>query len=99
MDVVPHAENPVEEWEDADHDNSGLYTLPPGEEGIIHSHNGEGMFQQIMEDIDPRYSFLSSILSLSSYVLYILGSGGIVAPARTAYRNRSMPGADNCRGL
>jgi hypothetical protein len=43
-----------DEWIDDD-DDAGLNTLPPGEEGMFHSHAGETIFEQIMEDIDPEY--------------------------------------------
>lgn len=53
MDV----DNPAhDEWEDVDAENAGLHILPPGEEGMLHSHaGGESIFQQIIDDIDPRY--------------------------------------------
>ena len=55
-----------DEWEDVDGENMGLYTLPPGEEGINHSHaGGESIFQQIMDDVNPQYVIiLFSFLSL-----------------------------------
>ena len=40
------------EWEDMEGDNAGLYTLPPGEEGMLHSHaGGEVIFQDIVDSI------------------------------------------------
>ena len=54
-----------DEWEDVDAENAGLYTLPPGEEGIIHSHaGGESVFQQILDGVNSQYviSFLLSNL-------------------------------------
>jgi hypothetical protein len=34
-----------EDWEDIPAENAGLYTLPPGEEGMLHSHaGGESIF-------------------------------------------------------
>jgi hypothetical protein len=44
-----------EDWEDIPAENAGLYTLPPGEEGMLHSHaGGESIFQQIIEGVDPQ---------------------------------------------
>lgn len=62
MDVDNPEVTPVDdEWEDEDLENAGLYTLPPGEEGIVHSHaGGESIFQQVVDGINPQYviSFL-----------------------------------------
>ena len=57
MDVDNSEVTPVhDEWEDVDGENMGLYTLPPGEEGINHSHaGGESIFHQIMDDVNPQY--------------------------------------------
>ena len=38
-------------WED---EHEALYTLPPGEEGIFHSHAGESAFQEILEELNSR---------------------------------------------
>ncbi|KAF8236921.1 hypothetical protein L208DRAFT_1249802 [Tricholoma matsutake] len=44
-----------EEWEDIEGENAGLYTLPPGEEGMLHSHaGGETIFQQIIDSVDSH---------------------------------------------
>jgi hypothetical protein len=55
---VDHAEQEsdrLDGWEDVEAENAGLYTLPPGEEGLYHSHSGgETIFQQIMDGIDPQ---------------------------------------------
>jgi hypothetical protein len=48
------AQQSFEGWEDDDDEDAGLYALPPGEEGMLHSHAGEVIVQQIMEGIDPR---------------------------------------------
>jgi hypothetical protein len=43
-------------WVDVEGENAGLYTLPPGEEGLYHSHaGGEMVFQQIIDGIEPGY--------------------------------------------
>jgi hypothetical protein len=43
------------EWEDMEGDNTGLYTLPPGEEGMLHSHTGgEVIFQDIVDSIHSQ---------------------------------------------
>lgn len=57
MDVDNLEIMPVhDEWEDVDEENAGLHTLPPGEEGVNHSHaGGESIFQQIMDDVNPQY--------------------------------------------
>lgn len=57
MDVDNQEDTPVhDEWEDIDVENAGLYTLPPGEEGILRSHaGGESVFQQIVEGVNPQY--------------------------------------------
>jgi hypothetical protein len=57
MDVDNPEATPVhDEWEDVDGENAGLYTLPPGEEGVNHSHaGGESIFQQIIDDVNPQY--------------------------------------------
>jgi hypothetical protein len=57
MDVDNPEATPVhDEWEDVDGEYAGLYTLPPGEEGVNHSHaGGESIFQQILDDVNPQY--------------------------------------------
>jgi hypothetical protein len=45
----------LEDWEDMQAENAGLYTLPPREEGMLHSHaGGESIFQQIIEGVNRQ---------------------------------------------
>ena len=49
-------------WEDIEGD-AGLYVLPPGVEGMLHSHaGGEIAFQQIFDSIQSQYVFPSLLL-------------------------------------
>ncbi|KAF8226692.1 hypothetical protein L208DRAFT_1300645 [Tricholoma matsutake] len=56
MDVDDaETEAQCEEWEDIEGENAGLYTLPTGEEGMLHSHaGGETIFQQIIDSVDSH---------------------------------------------
>jgi hypothetical protein len=52
---VDHAETepPHDEWVDIDGEDAGLYALPPGEEGMLHSHaGGESIFQQVIDGVN-----------------------------------------------
>jgi hypothetical protein len=94
-----HAEDGA--WEDSD--DAGLYTLPPGEEGLAHSHAGDSIFQQIMEDIDPTcvkcLSLPSNLVSKFCHAhISLTESGATHACAQIAYRNLSTLGVNNCHG-
>ena len=47
------------EWEDIEGSDAGLYWLPPGEEGMFHSHaGGEVVIQDIVDSIHSRHLIL-----------------------------------------
>jgi hypothetical protein len=56
---------PADNWQDIDTDEEdALKTLPPGEEGLYHSHAGrEAVFQQIFDKCRPGYGFLPTTSS------------------------------------
>lgn len=84
-------------WEDVEGENTGLYTLPPGEEGLYHSHaGGETIFQQIMDDIEPQY--VHNPFPFCFHDCFPLGSEGIHVIARTVSKHVSMHGAGNYHG-
>jgi hypothetical protein len=55
---MPDTEHlPADGWVDVDED-AALQTLPPGEEGLYHSHEGkEAIFTQIFEKCRPGYVY------------------------------------------
>jgi hypothetical protein len=68
MDIDPaEKENDnVSGWEDIEGEDAGLFTLPPGEEGLYHSHaGGETIFQQIIDGIEPQYVCIKLYDSIS----------------------------------
>lgn len=85
-----------EEWEDIEGENAGLYTLPPGEEGMLHSHaGGETIFQQIIDSVDSQYV-------LHSFSLYIcrdlsIANEVICVHGRIGYKSASIRGASSYR--
>lgn len=87
-------------WEDMDHEeNAGLYTLPPGEEGIFHSHaGGETVFQQIIADIDPRYVVIFSSSTLQNLSILSPGNEAIHVHAIIVYKSALIPGAGSYHG-
>lgn len=65
----------LDRWEDIEGNNAGLYTLPPGEEGLYHSHaGGEMVFQQIMDSIEPWY--VIHTVAFSIIYIYIIRKRG-----------------------
>jgi hypothetical protein len=65
--------------------------LPPGEEGMLQSHEGgEAMLDNIMSDIHPRYVFFHSVYySLKSLVGLL-----ILVLVNRAFRRWSIRGAN-----
>ena len=92
------ADGQYDGWEDADVEEAAVIsnTLPPGEEGILHSHTGgESIFQQIMDDINIGYMIFSPLskLLLSHTILVNKVINVLIA---TEPRITSIHGMRNC---
>ena len=95
MDVdEAEAEVQRDKWEDIEGENAGLYTLPPGEEGMLHSHaGGETIFQQIIDSVDSQYVlhlfslYICHDLSIANEAIYVHG--------RIGYKSASIRGASS----
>ena len=61
--MAAHEGEPIHESDDEV--EMAFRKLPPGEEGILQSHEGgEAMLDNIMSDIHPRYVFVHSVYIL-----------------------------------
>ena len=92
---VDHTNGELQDgWEDIEGD-AGLYVLPPGEEGMLHSHaRGEIAFQQIFKSIQSQYVFFLHFYF--STFLFITESEVTYIHRWIEYNSMSMLGDSNC---